>query len=632
MPDKNYNLRRKRVYEIKLARENPFYSGEALLPAIESSFGARKDSIHWVDSDVCQVDVTDKIIDDVFNVSVANTIVDVATSGFHTIVLKSDGTCKAIGKNDFGQCDVESWQDIKKVGAGGQYSFGIKSNGDIITTLANDSSYDFLEQINHSWENVIQIETGFGYNAVFGLKSDGTVVARGKVPACEAILDWTGITQIAAGYGFVIGLKENGTCVSTGNTDDGRSDVGSWSGIKAIAANAKVTLGLLADGTCVATGRNSYGNCDVYEWADIVQMGVSHSFSIGLTKHGVCRYAGSRGSWGGCDQIAAAVESWTGIQSISVCGYRVIGLDRNGHVVFAGTDKELVDAKHWSNVRQVAVGDEHAAVVFFDGSVDYVGNTWLYYATDFTDVKSITIGYNTIYAIKNDGSYDRTGNNDYTQCHLNCWTDLKHIEYTGRAIIGLKNDGSCVAAGDNYDYHQLEIEQEQYSETWRWYNMKAITGFPEATVGVSTNPDSYGHRYQAKGRQPWESQVSGWPKLDYIAIGSGAYHTMVFMEDGQMYGIGYNVYGELTFDESWTDIIQLDGGYEYSVGLKSDGTCVACGNNEFGQCDVESWHDIVQISVNWRCTLGLKSNGTLVSCGTDWGYGALDVDRFYSKF
>ena len=34
------------------------------------------------------------------------------------------------------------------------------------------------------------------------------------------------------------------------------------------------------------------------------------------------------------------------------------------------------------------------------------------------------------------------------------------------------------------------------------------------------------------------------------------------------------------------------GGRCHTVGLKSDGTVVAVGNNEFGQCDVGSWRDI----------------------------------------
>ncbi|WP_234813697.1 RCC1-like domain-containing protein, partial [Bacillus mycoides] len=33
-------------------------------------------------------------------------------------------------------------------------------------------------------------------------------------------------------------------------------------------------------------------------------------------------------------------------------------------------------------------------------------------------------------------------------------------------------------------------------------------------------------------------------------------------------------------------------GCAHTVGLKSDGTVVAVGDNEYGQCDVDSWHGI----------------------------------------
>ncbi|HDX9610461.1 TPA: RCC1 repeat protein [Bacillus toyonensis] len=36
----------------------------------------------------------------------------------------------------------------------------------------------------------------------------------------------------------------------------------------------------------------------------------------------------------------------------------------------------------------------------------------------------------------------------------------------------------------------------------------------------------------------------------------------------------------------------IAAGCAHTVGLKSDGTVVAVGNNEFGQCDVGSWRNI----------------------------------------
>jgi len=54
------------------------------------------------------------------------------------------------------------------------------------------------------------------------------------------------------------------------------------------------------------------------------------------------------------------------------------------------------------------------------------------------------------------------------------------------------------------------------------------------------------------------------------------------------------------------------------VGLKSDGTVVAVGDNSLGQCNVGNWTDIVQVAAACKDTVGLKSDGTVVAVG--WNY------------
>ncbi|MGB2908106.1 MAG: hypothetical protein WBB73_13455, partial [Candidatus Aminicenantaceae bacterium] len=58
---------------------------------------------------------------------------------------------------------------------------------------------------------------------------------------------------------------------------------------------------------------------------------------------------------------------------------------------------------------------------------------------------------------------------------------------------------------------------------------------------------------------------------------------------------------------------QVSAGYYHTVGLKSDGTVVAVGGNDYGQCDVSGWSGITQVSAGAYHTLGLKSDGTVVA-------------------
>ena len=59
----------------------------------------------------------------------------------------------------------------------------------------------------------------------------------------------------------------------------------------------------------------------------------------------------------------------------------------------------------------------------------------------------------------------------------------------------------------------------------------------------------------------------------------------------------------------------IHAGDRYTVGLRSDGTVVATGDNDYGQCDVSGWTDIVAIHAGDRYTVGLKSDGTIVTTG-----------------
>ena len=72
--------------------------------------------------------------------------------------------------------------------------------------------------------------------------------------------------------------------------------------------------------------------------------------------------------------------------------------------------------------------------------------------------------------------------------------------------------------------------------------------------------------------------------------------------------------------QTWADIVAVEAGEYYTLGLKRDGTVVATGDNDYGQCDVSSWSDIIDVSASICSTVGLKKNGTVViTKRNDWG-------------
>ena len=67
----------------------------------------------------------------------------------------------------------------------------------------------------------------------------------------------------------------------------------------------------------------------------------------------------------------------------------------------------------------------------------------------------------------------------------------------------------------------------------------------------------------------------------------------------------------------WKVIVFVSSGDYHTVGLKSVGTVVATGENDYGQCDVSNWKDIVAVSSRGTYTVGLKRDGTVVATGNN---------------
>ena len=108
--------------------------------------------------------------------------------------------------------------------------------------------------------------------------------------------------------------------------------------------------------------------------------------------------------------------------------------------------------------------------------------------------------------------------------------------------------------------------------------------------------------------------MSEWTGI--VAIAAGTLHTVGLKSDGTVVACGYNTDSRCDVS-GWADIVEIAASDDHTVGLKSDGTVVACGDNYHGQCNVSGWTNIVEIAAGDDHTVGLKADGTVVACGSN---------------
>lgn len=118
------------------------------------------------------------------------------------------------------------------------------------------------------------------------------------------------------------------------------------------------------------------------------------------------------------------------------------------------------------------------------------------------------------------------------------------------------------------------------------------------------------------------SDISGW--ADIRAVSASIRFAAGLKKDGTVVAVGDNQGGECDVS-GWTDIQAIATGESYTLGLKKDGTVIATPGSE---CDVSGWTDITAISSGLAHAVGLKKDGTVVAVKGflgKWDVGQTDV-------
>jgi len=109
-----------------------------------------------------------------------------------------------------------------------------------------------------------------------------------------------------------------------------------------------------------------------------------------------------------------------------------------------------------------------------------------------------------------------------------------------------------------------------------------------------------------------------------VPIAAGESHSLGLKSDGTVVATGENKRRQCNVD-TWKDIVMIAANGDHSLGLKSDGTVVATGLNSDYQCDVDDWVDIVEIAAGYEFSLGLRFDGTVVATSD---YAQCDVSEW----
>ena len=569
----------------------------------------------------------------------------IAEDGSVILLCLPDGSVKAYGDNEEGQCEVENWGDVVAVSANVTQSLGLDANGTVYAAGKNTRG----ECNVGTWKDIVAVEAGF--YASFGLCADGTVVA-------------------------------------CGDTERYDSEIGSWSNIKAISATPGNEYGLAAldtEGKVFCAGFDQELS-EVTGWEDVehIQLDMIGSMLmlVGLREDGtiVCHNLTEGAELQEYDeeylQWYEQLETWSDMEQISPKA-PACGVKKDGTIVFS--EDGLIFGYHmqeesrlklagWDNMEAVTAtygsGGVLVTGITRDGQIrefrENSGNTELEDMKNLKWVKVLNGGDGSIIAGTQEGQILTYGSDnfmDYMMTMLPQDGAEKWIGMEGRAVL-LAEDGSAYGAG--YLGQWKEENVKQAVELWNYavYDTAAYALLLEdgsvkiLSVGPG-DPALEGTAFTYEGQfEEIKRKAESWTQVKQLAWNEDFLYGL--REDGTVVStsdkelsftearqeirtfigkeralIALTEVGVIRFlisnadmetsgmeaAERWENVTDFALGGNHVVGLLADGTVTAAGRNYAGQCDVEDWEDIVYVTAGTCCTIGITTDGELKIAG-----------------
>ena len=272
-------------------------------------------------------------------------------------------------------------------------------------------------------------------------------------------------------------------------------------------------------------------------------------------------------------------------------------------------------AKKTAKPVMVDGGRKHSVVLYSDGHVVTLGDDSKGQCgtSDWENILHISTYYDHTLGLKEDGSVVAAGENGDGQCDVADWEGMVDVAAGSRHSVGLRRNGTVVASGAN-ESGQCDVED--------WQNIVAVYANSTSTFGL----DNEGRVHTAGSFH--SDYLSKWN--DIIGLCVSDKHVVGVHSDGSVVGVGTNSKGQLDRLGKWDDTLQIGAGAGFTVGLRSCGSLWVHGCDEHNEHATMGYDDCVTIGTGLEHILAIQSDGTLLAKGTN-DCGQCDVEALNEK-
>ena len=296
--------------------------------------------------------------------------------------LREDGTVACTGLPEEKKRAVESWRGIVQICRAGAALYGLRADGYVEGISLSEEKWNRDEEQANvdralKWRDITALVPTS--QRLVGLKKDGSLVMNGTTHfGPEMIADfsgWTDLVTLEGGGGqggeYLIGIKKDGSVLIKGD-----SISGDWTGtprrVRETACSGYQLLCLQQDGRVVSRGFPG-----VKTWRNITQVRALDGLALGLRENG--SVAVEAYDWYP-EEMIREIESWKNVRSLSVAGGElVVGVTDDGQTLVAGSDTLLRDygrecvetIRSWRDLDRILGIDRegHVLAIRTDGSL-----------------------------------------------------------------------------------------------------------------------------------------------------------------------------------------------------------------------------------------------------------------------